>query len=331
MRGGGGARARSRRARCASCTRCCSRGGSTSAGTCSSSRASCRARSTPARATRARRSAWRPPWRRATSPRRCTATSALHLYRGVEPWRVLCQYMGRVGGHDERPRLEPAHAGRHRRASASSPGPRTCRRSCPVAVGAALAFRVRGEPRVALGWIGDGSSANGTAHESMNFAGVRRLPVVFVIDNNQFAYSTPTHLNFASSSLAARGPAYGFEGVVVDGTDVLAVYREARHGDRARALGRRADGARADDAAHGGPRRARRRGLRAARAVRALGRAGSRAPLRGLDARRTPSSATTSSRRWSATSRMRSREAVARAEASPWPDPDTLEDGVYAG
>ena len=46
----------------------------------------------------------------------------------------------------------------------------------PVAVGAALAFRVRGEPRVALGWIGDGSSANGTAHESMNFAGVRRLP-----------------------------------------------------------------------------------------------------------------------------------------------------------
>ena len=51
---------------------------------------------------------------------------------------------------------------------------------------------------------------------------------VFVIDNNQFAYSTPTHLNFASSSLAARGPAYGFEGVVVDGTDVLAVYREAK-------------------------------------------------------------------------------------------------------
>ena len=55
----------------------------------------------------------------------------LHLYRGVEPWRVLCQYMGRVGGHDERARLEPAHPGRHARASASSPGPRTCRRSCP--------------------------------------------------------------------------------------------------------------------------------------------------------------------------------------------------------
>ena len=91
---------------------------------------------------------------------------------------------------------------------------------------------------MALGWIGDGSSANGTAHESMNFAGVRRLPVVFVIDNNQFAYSTPTHLNFASSSLAARGPAYGFEGVVVDGTDVLAVYREARTAiERARSGG----------------------------------------------------------------------------------------------
>ena len=75
----------------------------------------------------------------------------------------------------------------------------------------------------------------------MNFAGVRRLPLVFVIDNNQFAYSTPTHLNFACASLAARGPAYGFEGVVVDGTDVLAVYREAQQGDRAGAHRRRAD------------------------------------------------------------------------------------------
>ena len=82
----------------------------------------------------------------------------------------------------------------------------------PVAVGAALAFRIRGEQRVALGWMGDGATANGTAHKSINFAGVRRLPVVFIIDNNQFAYSTPTYLNFASTSLAARGPAYGVRG-----------------------------------------------------------------------------------------------------------------------
>ena len=62
----------------------------------------------------------------------------------------------------------------------------------------------------------------------MNFAGVRRLPVVFICDNNQWAYSTPTHLEYAVEHLADRAQAYGFEGVVVDGTDVLAVYREAK-------------------------------------------------------------------------------------------------------
>jgi pyruvate dehydrogenase E1 component alpha subunit len=62
----------------------------------------------------------------------------------------------------------------------------------------------------------------------MNLAGVRRLPVVFVCDNNQWAYSTPTHLGFPIEHVADRAQAYGFEGVVVDGTDVLAVYREAK-------------------------------------------------------------------------------------------------------
>jgi len=62
----------------------------------------------------------------------------------------------------------------------------------------------------------------------MNLAAVRTLPVVFVCDNNQWAYSTPTHLEFAIERLADRAAAYGFDGVAVDGTDVLAVYREAR-------------------------------------------------------------------------------------------------------
>ena len=98
----------------------------------------------------------------------------------------------------------------------------------PVAVGCALAFRIREEKRVAVGWFGEGASARGDTHEGMNFAGVRRLPVVFVCDNNQWAYSTPTHLEYAIEHLADRAAAYGFEGVVVDGTDVLAVYREAK-------------------------------------------------------------------------------------------------------
>jgi pyruvate dehydrogenase E1 component alpha subunit len=98
----------------------------------------------------------------------------------------------------------------------------------PVAVGCALAFRIREERRVALAWFGEGASARGDTHEGMNLAGVRRLPVVFICDNNQWAYSTPTHLEYACETLADRAQAYGFEGVVVDGTDVLAVYREAK-------------------------------------------------------------------------------------------------------
>ena len=98
----------------------------------------------------------------------------------------------------------------------------------PVAVGCALAFRIREERRVAVGWFGEGASARGDTHEAMNLAGVRRLPVVFICDNNQWAYSTPTHLEYACETLADRAQAYGFEGVVVDGTDVLAVYRETK-------------------------------------------------------------------------------------------------------
>jgi pyruvate dehydrogenase E1 component alpha subunit len=98
----------------------------------------------------------------------------------------------------------------------------------PVAVGCALAFRIREENRVAVGWFGEGASARGDCHEAMNLAGVRRLPVVFICDNNQWAYSTPAHLEYSVEQIADRAQAYGFDGVVVDGTDVLAVYRETK-------------------------------------------------------------------------------------------------------
>jgi pyruvate dehydrogenase E1 component alpha subunit len=98
----------------------------------------------------------------------------------------------------------------------------------PVAVGCALAFRIREERRVAVTWFGEGASSRGDTHEGMNFAGVRKLPVVFICDNNQWAYSTPTHLEYAVDHLADRAAAYGFEGVLVDGTDLLAVYCEAK-------------------------------------------------------------------------------------------------------
>jgi TPP-dependent pyruvate/acetoin dehydrogenase alpha subunit len=149
----------------------------------------------------------------------------VHIARGIEPWRIFANYLGRVGGpakgKDGNNHLADDRLGL---ISMVSHLPAML----PVAVGCALAFRIRDEPRVALGWFGEGSSARGDTHEAMNFAGVRSLPVVFICDNNQWAYSTPTKLEYACEHVADRAQAYGFEGVVVDGTDVLAVYREAR-------------------------------------------------------------------------------------------------------
>ena len=149
----------------------------------------------------------------------------VHVVRGVEPWRIFAQYMGRADGptkgKDGNVHMADGRLGLIAMVS-HLPA------MLPVAVGCALAFRIREEKRVAIGWFGEGSSARGDTHEAMNMAGVRRLPVVFVCDNNQWAYSTPTHLEYACEHIADRAKSYGFEGVVVDGTDVLAVYREAR-------------------------------------------------------------------------------------------------------
>jgi TPP-dependent pyruvate/acetoin dehydrogenase alpha subunit len=149
----------------------------------------------------------------------------VHITRGVEPWRIFAQYMGRQDG--------PTH-GRDGNVHMADPNLGLIAMvshlpaMLPVAVGCALAFRIREERRVALAWFGEGASARGDTHEGMTLAGTRKLPVVFVCDNNQWAYSTPTHLEYATEHVADRAQAYGFEGVVVDGTDVLAVHREAR-------------------------------------------------------------------------------------------------------
>ena len=149
----------------------------------------------------------------------------VHVTRGDEPWRVFAQYMGRedgpTRGRDGNVHMADSQLGLLAMVS-HLPA------MLPVGVGCALAFRIREERRVAVSWFGEGASARGDAHEGMNMAGVRRLPIVFICDNNQWAYSTPAHLEYACETLADRAAAYGFEGVVVDGTDVLAVYREAK-------------------------------------------------------------------------------------------------------
>ena len=159
----------------------------------------------------------------------------VHVTRGTPPWRIFAQYMGRSDGlsrgKDGNVHMADIRLGLIAMVS-HLPA------MMPVAVGCALAFKIRKQQRVAVGWSGDGAMARGDAHEAMNLAAVQQLPVVFICDNNQYAYSTPSRLEYGCDHLADRAAAYGFEGVVVDGTDVLTVYREAHAAiEKARAGG----------------------------------------------------------------------------------------------
>ena len=95
------------------------------------------------------------------------------------------------------------------------------------ATGAAYAFKLRREPRVAVSFIGDGGANNGGFYEALNMAGVWRAPLVVVINNNGWAISTPRTLGSAAETLAQKAIAAGIEGRQVDGNDVLAVHRAA--------------------------------------------------------------------------------------------------------
>lgn len=94
----------------------------------------------------------------------------------------------------------------------------------PAAVGAALAFSIRNEDRVALAFFGDGASNEGTFHESANLAGLWKLPVIFFCENNLYGEGTPLSKASPISDLSIRAESYAFPGVVVDGNDPLAVY-----------------------------------------------------------------------------------------------------------
>ena len=93
----------------------------------------------------------------------------------------------------------------------------------PVADGLALAFQLRGERRVAVAFSGDGGTSEGDFHEALNLAAVWKLPVVFVIENNQYGLSTPVCEQYACRALADRAVGYGMPGITADGNDLLAV------------------------------------------------------------------------------------------------------------
>jgi pyruvate dehydrogenase E1 component alpha subunit len=108
----------------------------------------------------------------------------------------------------------------------------------PHAVGLAYAAQYRGDDAVVMAYCGDGATSEGDFHEALNFAGVWHVPVVFVVQNNQWAISVPLKKQTHSRTLAQKALAYGFPGIQVDGNDVLAVYTASREAvDRARAGG----------------------------------------------------------------------------------------------
>lgn len=98
----------------------------------------------------------------------------------------------------------------------------------PVMAGVALAFRMRGEPRVALVYAGEGTLSTGAAHEGINLAAVQRLPLVIVAQSNGYAYSTPSARQTATRRLSDRAAGYGIPAAQVDGNDVFAVFDAAR-------------------------------------------------------------------------------------------------------
>lgn len=156
-----------------------------------------------------------------------------HLWRGVEPWQVMASFMGKAtsptGGRDG-----TLHYGRLDLNIYNPPS--HIPDNFPVATGAAFAFAYRSEDAVALAYCGDGATGRGDFHEALNLAAVLNLPCIFVVENNQYSYSTPLRLTSRSADFATKAIAYGMPGERVDGTDVGAVYQAtAQAVQRARA------------------------------------------------------------------------------------------------
>jgi TPP-dependent pyruvate/acetoin dehydrogenase alpha subunit len=157
------------------------------------------------------------------------------LVKGAEPAEVIRQYMAK-GDSPTRGRELNIHFGDLDRGfvgQISHLGDMV-----PVMAGVALSFKVRREDRVVLVYVGDGATSTGAFHEGINFAAVQRLPMVVVVENNGYAYSTPLHKQTAVTQLKDKAVGYGVPGEQADGNDVLAVYDVTKRAvERARAGG----------------------------------------------------------------------------------------------
>ncbi len=147
------------------------------------------------------------------------------LIRGITPREILAQYTGRAGGltNGRDGNMHMGCARRHCVPIISSIGA-----SIPVAGGLAFAMRYRGESNIVFNYSGDGATSRGDWHEGLNMAAVMQLPVVYLCNNNLYAYSTPLDKQMKNPHIGERAASYGIPYEIVDGNDVLAVHNAAQ-------------------------------------------------------------------------------------------------------
>jgi TPP-dependent pyruvate/acetoin dehydrogenase alpha subunit len=250
-----------------------------------------------------------------------------YLVRGLTPRRIFANLLGRETG-----------VTRGRDANLHGLGDLSLNligfvshlpQSLGVALGVAMSFRYRNEPRVALTFTGDGASSAGLFHEVLNMAAVYNAPLVVIVENNQYAYSTPLHQQMKVPDIALRAQGYGIPGLIVDGNDVEAMYHVTKE-----AVERARQG--------GGPT------LIEAKTMRMLGHAihdgaeyvprellaawEAKDPIRRYEARLLAEGIADQEELDEIGRRcvVEIEDAITFAEASPWPDPATVTEGVYA-
>jgi pyruvate dehydrogenase E1 component alpha subunit len=250
---------------------------------------------------------------------------AVFFIRGVPLGRIFAQYMGRVGGLT-RGRDGNMHMGDLKLNIVSIISALAA--TVPVAAGAAMALRYQGKNGVCFSYFGDGSTSRGDWHEGVNLATVQRAPVIFICNNNQYAYSTPLDLQMACANVADRAAAYNMPAEMVDGNDVFAVYEATRRALEHARSGKgpyliecktfRMTGHSAHDAAHYVPA-----GL--------FDEWGKLDPITRLEAKMLENGWAEQANIDALRARIQQEidAAVAWAENSPFPDPATLLDDVY--
>ncbi len=148
---------------------------------------------------------------------------AFAMALGYTPHDFMLSIFGKAGEPTSGARQMPSHFSSRALGMLSSSSPVATQ--VPQAAGAALASKLRGEDRVTVVTLGEGSTSEGDFYEGLNWAGVHKLPLVCVVQNNIYAISVPVHMQMAVPNVADRAPMFGIAGAIVDGNDVLASYR----------------------------------------------------------------------------------------------------------